>query len=159
MWSTLETKQYSTNGWNCSTITEVVKQKSVVQHPSNTNTINMISGCIPTVTHHQSVHAPTHYHTISCSSTTCMTDGVVTTFDLMPMQNTLPKNTPVQSSTSATVHQHQFQPSRESDVMAQSQNIAREAINTQITPILQGITEMLSSLQMDNQNGQHFTMP
>ena len=36
--------------------------------------------------------------------------------------------------------------------MAQSQNIAREAINTQITPILQGITEMLSSLQMDNQD-------
>ena len=36
--------------------------------------------------------------------------------------------------------------------MAQSQNIAREAIKTQITPILQGITEMLSSLQMDNQN-------
>ena len=81
-----------------------------------------------------------------------MTDGVVTTFDLMPMQNTLPKNTPVQSMTSATVHQHQFQPSRESDVLAQSQNIAREEINTKLNPILQGITEVLSDLRVYNQN-------
>ena len=81
-----------------------------------------------------------------------MTDGVVTTFDLMSMQHSLSKTTPIQSLTSATVHQQHIQPSRESDVMAQSQNIAREAINTQLTPILQGITEMLSSLQIDNQN-------
>ena len=68
---------------------ELTSTPEIQQHPatmpSNTNTINMISGCIPTVTHHQSVHAPTHYHAISCSSTTCMIDVVVTTFDLMPM--------------------------------------------------------------------------
>ena len=145
--STPETKQYSTNGWNCSTMTEAVQQKPVVQQPSNTNTINMISGCIATVTHHSSVHLPTHYHAISCSSTTCMTDGEVTTFDLMPMQHTLPKTKPVQSLTSAAVNHHHFQLSRESDVLAQSQNIAREEMNTQLTQILHGITEMLSNLR------------
>ena len=36
--------------------------------------------------------------------------------------------------------------------MAQSQNIVREEINTKLNPILQGITEMLSDLRMDNQN-------
>ena len=81
-----------------------------------------------------------------------MTDRVVKTFDLIPMQHSLPKTTPVQSRTSATVHHQHILPSRESDVIAQSQNIAREAINSQLNPILQGITEMLSSLQMDNQN-------
>ena len=150
--STPENKQYSTNDWICSTTTEPVQEKPVVQLPSSTNTINMISGCIPTVTHHQSVHAPTHYHAISCSSTTCMTDGVVTTFDLMPMQHSITKTTPIQSLTSATVHHQHIQPSRESDVMTQSQNLVQEKIDTQLTPILQGITEMLSSLQMDNQN-------
>ena len=55
--STPETKQFSTNGWNCSTMTEAVQQKPDVQQPAlNTKTINMISGCIPTVTHHSSVH-------------------------------------------------------------------------------------------------------
>ena len=78
-----------------------------------------------------------------------MTDRVVKTFDLIPMQQSLPKTTPVQSQTSATVHHQHIQPSRESDVMAQSQNIAREEIDTQLTPILKNITEMLSSLQMD----------
>ena len=81
-----------------------------------------------------------------------MTDRVVKTFDLIPIQHSLTKNTPVQSLTSATVHQHQFQPSWESDVLAQSQNIAREEINTNFNPILQGITEMLSDLQTNNQN-------
>ena len=80
-----------------------------------------------------------------------MTDGVVTTFDLMPMQQSLSKSMPIQSLTSATVHQQHIQQSRESDVMAQSQNIAREAISTQLTSILQGITEMLICLQMDSQ--------
>ena len=116
--STPETKQYSTNGWNCSTMTEAVQHKPTVQL-SNTNTINMISGCIPTVTHHSSVHSPTHYHAISCSSTTCMTDRVVKTFDLIPMQQSLTQTTPVQSLTSATVHHQHIQPSRETDVLAQ----------------------------------------
>ena len=127
--STAETKQCSTNGWNCSTMTEAVQQKPVVQQPSNTNTVNMISRGIPTVTYHQLVHSLTHYHSILCSSTTCMTDGVVTTFDLIPMLHSLPKTMLVQSLTSATVHQHHFQLFRKSDVLAQSKNIAREEMN------------------------------
>ena len=68
------------------------------------------------------------------------------------MQHSLPKTTPVQLLASATMHQHHFQPSRESDVLAQSQNVAREEISTQLNPILQGIKKLLSDLRLDNQN-------
>ena len=81
-----------------------------------------------------------------------MTDRVVKTFDLIPMQQSLPNTTPVLSLTSATVHQHQFQPSWDPDVLAQSQNIGRAEIDTKLSPILQGIIETLSDLRRDDQN-------
>ena len=66
----------------------IINSKKYESHTSSIRSGTSISGCIHTVTHHSSVHSPTHYHVISCSSTTCMTDGVVTNVEISNLQQT-----------------------------------------------------------------------
>ena len=100
---------------------------------------------------HHPVSTALHFHPISCSSTTCMTNGMVSAHKLSHVVQSKQNAIPITPSAPITIHHQPTQRSRELDTLSEIQKIAREEILSQVTPFIQSVTEMVNSLRLDNE--------